>query len=55
MEITTSSNIWIYNLITKASVEMISPSGGIAVFGRDNHINYCSVVMAWLGGANGEE
>lgn len=48
-EITTSSNIWIYSLITKVSVEMISPDGGIAVLASENQINYCAVVMAWLG------
>jgi len=48
-EIETSSNIWIYSLITKASVEMISPDGGIAVLADENQINYYAVVMAWLG------
>ena len=51
MEIESSGDIWIYSLITKASVEMISPDGGIAVLGKDNKINFCSVVMAWLGSA----
>ncbi len=35
-----SDAIWIYNLSTKASVEMISPEGGVAVLGTDNKINY---------------
>ncbi|KAH9223997.1 pectate lyase superfamily protein-domain-containing protein [Leptodontidium sp. 2 PMI_412] len=52
-EIETSSDIWIYSLITKASVEMISPAAGVPVFGADNKINFCSVVMAWLGSALG--
>ncbi len=46
-----SGDIWFYSLITKASVEMISPNGGISVLGIHNKINYCDVVMAWLGGA----
>jgi hypothetical protein len=46
-----SGDIWFYSLITKASVEMISPHGGISVKGIDNKISYCDVVMAWLGGA----
>lgn len=53
MSIETSSDIWIYSLITKASIEMISPIGGVAVLGKDNKINYCDVVMAWLGSASG--
>ncbi|KAF6843019.1 LysM domain-containing protein [Colletotrichum musicola] len=53
MSIETSSDIWIYSLITKASIEMISPVGGVAVLGKDNNINYCDVVMAWLGSASG--
>lgn len=53
-EIESSSSIWIYSLITKASVEMISPRGGISVLGKDNKINFCSVVMAWMGSAQGD-
>ncbi|EHA53386.1 hypothetical protein MGG_16973 [Pyricularia oryzae 70-15] len=29
-EISDSSSIWVFNLITKASLEMISPSGGFS-------------------------
>ncbi|KAG7117994.1 Glucan 1 like protein [Verticillium longisporum] len=53
VSIETSSDIWIYSLITKATIEMISPVGGVAVLGKDNKINYCDVVMAWLGSATG--
>jgi hypothetical protein len=35
-EISDSSSIWVYNLITKASVEMISPKGRVSVLGKDN-------------------
>jgi hypothetical protein len=52
-EISTSSAIWIYSLITKASVEMISPENGMAVLGKDNKISYCDIVMAWMGSAFG--
>ncbi|KAL2165641.1 hypothetical protein VTG60DRAFT_4074 [Thermothelomyces hinnuleus] len=53
-EIDGTSDVWIYSLITtKASVEMISPYEGTAVLGADNKIGYCSIVMAWLGGADG--
>lgn len=50
-QITESSSVWIYSLITKASIEMISPDGGVAVLGKDNKINYCDIVMAWMGNA----
>lgn len=50
-EIESSSAIWIYSLITKASVEMISPDGGLSVLAANNQINFCAVVMAWLGSA----
>lgn len=46
-----SSSIWVYSLITKAAVEMISPEGGVAVLGKDNKINYCDIIMAWIGSA----
>lgn len=52
-EIATSSDIWVYSLATKDSVEMISPDGGTSVLGADNHSNYLDVIMAWLGGAGG--
>lgn len=50
-EISSSRSIWIYNLITKASLEMISPQGGVAVLAKDNKVNYCNIVMAWMGNA----
>jgi len=51
VHIESSSNIWMLHLITKAAVEMISPVGGVPVLGWDNKINFCSIVMAWLGSA----
>ncbi|KAJ6790315.1 hypothetical protein PWT90_11148 [Aphanocladium album] len=53
-EIISSSAIWVYSLITKAAVEMISPSGGTSVIGKDNKINYCDIIMAWMGSAGGD-
>ncbi|KAL2060471.1 hypothetical protein VTL71DRAFT_9502 [Oculimacula yallundae] len=35
------------------STQAAVPVGGTAVLGADNHINYCSVVMAWLGSSLG--
>ena len=53
-EIAGSSAVWVYSLITKASVEMISPAGGLSVMGKDNKINYCDIIMAWMGSVSGE-
>ncbi|KAK0648213.1 hypothetical protein B0T16DRAFT_444342 [Cercophora newfieldiana] len=60
VRILNSANIYIYGaglyswfqqypLITKASVEMMSPRGGV---GKDNKINFCDIVMAWMGSAS---
>lgn len=35
-EISDSSSIWVFNLVTKASLEMISPSGGLSVMGKES-------------------
>lgn len=51
-EIDGTSDVWVYSLITKASIEMVSPYEGTAVLGADNKINFCSQIMAWLGGAD---
>lgn len=53
-EIDSSSQVWIYSLITKAAVEMISPAGGVSVLGKDNRYSYCDVVMAWMGSAGSD-
>lgn len=50
-EIEASSRVWVFSLVTKASVEMISPAGGLSVLGKDNKFSYCSIVMAWMGSA----
>lgn len=50
-EIEASSYVWVFSLITKASVEMISPAGGVSVLGKDNKFSYCDIVMAWMGSA----
>ncbi|KAK3296411.1 pectate lyase superfamily protein-domain-containing protein [Chaetomium fimeti] len=54
-EIDGTSDVWIYSLITKASIEMVSPYEGTAVLAADNKIGYCSIVMAWLGGSDTSE
>ncbi|KAG9251359.1 pectate lyase superfamily protein-domain-containing protein [Emericellopsis atlantica] len=49
-EIEDTSDIWIYNLCTKAIEEMISPVGGRATLARDNINGFLSSVLAWLQG-----
>jgi hypothetical protein len=50
-EVQESYDLWIYNLCTKAIVEMISPVGAIPTYARDNVNGYLSSILAWLGGA----
>jgi hypothetical protein len=45
-------DIWIYNLVTKGVVEMISPLNGIPTYSRNNKNGFASSILAWLGGAN---
>jgi hypothetical protein len=51
-EIQQSYDIWIYNLCTKAMVEMISPLDAIPTYARDNVNGFLSSILAWLQGAN---
>lgn len=50
-EIEQSSDIWIYNLCTKAIVEMVTPFQGVPTYARDNVNGFLSSILAWLGGA----
>ena len=50
-EVQESHDLWIYNLCTKAIVEMIGPVGAIPTYARDNVDGYLSSILAWLGGA----
>lgn len=47
-EIEQSSNIWIYNLCTKAIKEMISPTESAPTYARDNKNGFLSSVLAWV-------
>lgn len=35
-EISDSSSVWVFNLITKASLEMISHNGGLSGMGKES-------------------
>lgn len=50
-EIEQSSDLWIYNLCTRAITEMVSPFQGVPTYARDNVNGLLSSVLAWLGGA----
>lgn len=50
-EIEQSTNIWIYNLCTKAIVEMVSPFNGVPTYAKDNMNGFLSSILAWLGGS----
>ncbi|KAG7286304.1 hypothetical protein NEMBOFW57_008612 [Staphylotrichum longicolle] len=50
-EVEQSQDIWIYNLCTKAIVEMISPLGSAPTLAADNVNGFLSSILAWLQGA----
>ncbi|TPX10950.1 uncharacterized protein E0L32_008156 [Thyridium curvatum] len=52
-EIQQSTDIWIYNLCTKAIQEMITPLGLVPVYARNNVNGFLSSVLAWLIGSEG--
>ncbi|KAK2750071.1 hypothetical protein FQN57_004563 [Myotisia sp. PD_48] len=49
-EIEESYDVWIYNLCTKAIVEMVSPFKAVPTYARDNVNGFLSSILAWLGG-----
>jgi hypothetical protein len=51
LEVQQSGDLWIYNLCTKAIVEMVSPLGAVPTFARDNMNGFLSSVLAWLQGS----
>jgi hypothetical protein len=51
VEIQQSSDLWIYNLCTKAILEMVTPYGGVATFAKDNINGFLSSILAWLDGS----
>ncbi|KAH2000894.1 hypothetical protein KXV97_007434, partial [Aspergillus fumigatus] len=50
-EIEESYDIWIYNLCTKAIVEMITPVKSVPTYARDNMNGFLASILAWLNGA----
>ncbi|KAF3912036.1 hypothetical protein ABW21_db0200764 [Orbilia brochopaga] len=51
--INRSNSIWIYNLVTKATVEMVSPAGGKPTIAKTNQNGFCATILGWFGDALG--
>ena len=51
-EVEESGDIWIYNLCTKAIVEMISPLGGVPTYAQDNMNGFLASSLGWFQGTN---
>lgn len=49
-EIEESYDIWIYNLVTKAIAEMVSPVGEVPTYATDNKSGFLSSLLAWVRG-----
>lgn len=43
-----SHNIWIYNLVTKAIKEMVSPLGKTPTYASDNKNGFLASLLAWI-------
>ncbi|KAJ9154856.1 LysM domain-containingprotein [Pleurostoma richardsiae] len=52
VDIQKSSDIWMYDLCTKAVVEMVTPLNSTATFGANNQTGYLASVLAWLEGSS---
>lgn len=52
VEIEDSFDLWVYNLATKAVLEMVSPLLEAPIYAKDNINGYLSSILAWLGGAS---
>ncbi|RSL41294.1 hypothetical protein CEP53_012846 [Fusarium sp. AF-6] len=46
-----SYDIWVQNLVTLGSVEMVSPLNGVPTLGKPNRNGFASSILAWLGGS----
>ncbi|KJR87858.1 LysM domain protein [Sporothrix schenckii 1099-18] len=51
MDIQRSENVWIYNLCTKAIVNMVTPLGTAVTVGRLNQNGFLASILGWLEGA----
>lgn len=51
VEVQQSSDVWIYNLCTKAIAEMVSPLDSTPTYAKNNVNGFLSSVLAWLQGS----
>ncbi|KAM6526030.1 hypothetical protein FSOLCH5_002161 [Fusarium solani] len=51
VEVQQSFDLWVYNLCTKAMVEMVTPYKGLATLAKDNVNGFLSSILAWLQGS----
>ncbi|CAG8040084.1 unnamed protein product [Penicillium olsonii] len=51
LEVEESNDLWIYNLCTRAIVEMVTPFQGVPTYAKDNMNGLLSSILVWLGGA----
>ncbi|KAL3438555.1 pectin lyase-like protein [Aspergillus tetrazonus] len=49
-QIEESYDVWIYNLVTKAISEMVSPVGEVPTYAKDNKNGFLSSLFAWVRG-----
>ncbi|KAF3386940.1 Glucan 1,3-beta-glucosidase [Penicillium rolfsii] len=49
-EIEESYDVWIYNLVSKAIREMVSPRGEMLTYATDNKNGFLSSLLAWIRG-----
>lgn len=52
-EIEQSHDLWLYSLVTKGAVEMVSPVNESPTLAADNKNGFMSSILAWLKGAEG--
>jgi hypothetical protein len=50
-EVVQSFDLWVYNLCTKAIVQMVSPLGAVPTLATNNVNGFLSSILAWLQGA----
>ncbi|KAF4495466.1 Glucan 1,3-beta-glucosidase [Fusarium agapanthi] len=46
-----SYDVWVQNLITLGSIEMVSPLNRVPTLGKPNRNGFASSILAWLGGS----
>ncbi|RKL15944.1 hypothetical protein BFJ63_vAg16419 [Fusarium oxysporum f. sp. narcissi] len=46
-----SYDVWVQNLVTLGSIEMVSPLNGVPTLSKPNRNGFASSILAWLGGS----